>query len=87
MFLAKSEDKENEQIKICFIGEQNVGKTNIINRAKGEKFNENYNPSFGYEFSEKKILLNNREYKLQLLDTFIKRRFFLDIPNFFIEII
>ena len=55
MFLAKSEDKENEQIKICFIGEQNVGKTNIINRAKGEKFNENYNPSFGYEFSEKKF--------------------------------
>ena len=52
MFLAKSEDKENEQIKICFIGEQNVGKTNIINRAKGEKFNENFQKKKFYSIIE-----------------------------------
>ena len=73
MPIAKKDEKENEPIIICFIGEQNVGKTNILNRAKGENFNENYNPSYGYELSDKKILLNNREYKLMLFDSFIKR--------------
>ena len=34
-------DKENEGIKILLLGENGVGKTNLINILNGSKLNEN----------------------------------------------
>ena len=47
--------EENPQIQkeyyVAFIGERSVGKTSIINRYKGEKYDENVQPTQGSAFA------------------------------------
>ncbi len=59
------------QIKIILLGESGVGKTSIIERFKGNPFDENYKPSMGASFASKNIKIPESEdvIKFQLWDT------------------
>ena len=63
------EDNPEDEIKIILIGEKGVGKTNLINIAIGENFNENEKSTAASTLSLKNIKLNNKEYNLDLWDT------------------
>ena len=60
------QNDKNDVIKVLFLGESGVGKTNIINILMGEIFNDNEITTISSHFSEKKIFLENKEYKLHL---------------------
>ena len=61
--------EDDKIIKIILLGESGVGKTNLINIAIGNPFNENEKWTADYSFSEKKIKLKGKEYKLNIWDT------------------
>ena len=65
----KNENKEFE-IKICLLGQNNVGKTAIANRFCKNNFIYNYPPTIGGQYYEQNITLNNGEkIKLHIWDT------------------
>ena len=58
--ISKRKTKEQEQTTpyytLVLIGDNNVGKTQILHRLNGEKFEEKYFPTFGVDFRIKKSL-------------------------------
>ena len=65
--------KENE-IKIILLGDSGVGKTSLINMALGRKFVETQMSTMLLSFTPKKVLINNKEYQLNLWDTIGQER-------------
>ena len=71
----KSEVKEFE-IKICLLGDVNVGKTSIASRFCKNSFNENYINTIGGAYQQQNIVLNNgAKIKLHIWDTSGQDRF------------
>ena len=71
----KSESKEYE-IKICLLGDVNVGKTSIASRFCKNSFNENYINTIGGAYQQQNIVLNNgAKIKLHIWDTSGQDRF------------
>jgi GTPase SAR1 family protein len=58
----KSELKEFE-IKICLLGDVNVGKTSIASRFCKNSFNENYINTIGGAYQQQNIVLNNGDFE------------------------
>ena len=54
--------------EIIFLGDACTGKTSIINRIVGIKFNENYEKSIAMDFRYKKIEFENKIFKFKLWD-------------------
>jgi small GTP-binding protein len=65
----KDDENANDGIKIILLGESGVGKTNLINIAIGNPFCENEKSTAASSFSEKKIKVKGKEYKLNIWDT------------------
>ena len=63
------------EIKIILLGESGVGKTNLINILMGIPFNDNEKSSASNSYSEKKVTINNKLYKLNLWDTIGQEKF------------
>lgn len=60
--MSDSEDETGEkQLKIVFVGEANVGKTNIIKRFCYNEFSRIYNQTIGADFHIKRIVLPERK--------------------------
>ena len=71
----KQESKEFE-IKICLLGDVNVGKTSIASRFCKNSFNENYINTIGGAYQQQNIVLNNgTKMKLHIWDTSGQDRF------------
>ena len=71
----KQETKEFE-IKICLLGDVNVGKTSIASRFCKNSFNENYINTIGGAYQQQNIVLNNgAKIKLHIWDTSGQDRF------------
>lgn len=68
--MSESEDEITDvQLKIVFIGESNVGKTNIIKRFCYNEYSRNYNQTIGADFHIKHIILpEKREVTLKITD-------------------
>ena len=62
-------DKKCYVVKIIIIGNQSVGKTNIINRYVKGEFSEDYNVTIGMDFLMCNIESNDKIFKLRLWDT------------------
>ena len=67
---SKEQDKSIPYFKLILIGENEVGKTQILHRLNNEQFDEKYSPTFGIDF---RIISINEEksklkYDLQILD-------------------
>ena len=69
MSIEKNDTIEENRIKSIIIGNTAVGKTNLINIAIGQPFNENQPSTFGQNYCQKKINHMGHEYILDLWDT------------------
>ena len=65
----ENENENQNEIKAILLGNAGVGKTNLINRAIGLKFDENYNSTSSGIFRTKKIEIGNKSYTVNLWDT------------------
>ena len=71
----KQESKEFE-VKICLLGDVNVGKTSIASRFCKNSFNDNYINTIGGAYQQQNITLNNGvKIKLHIWDTSGQDRF------------
>ena len=65
----EEEEEETNEIKVILIGDSGVGKTNLINKALGKRFNETENVTAAANFSVKNMTINGKEFKIKLWDT------------------
>ena len=68
-------NSEDSAIKCIILGEMFVGKTNLINIASGAGFNNDYQSTAAPTFSIVKVLINEKEYHIQLWDTIGQEKF------------
>ena len=73
--MSQNEDEETDEIKVILIGDSGVGKTNLINIAMGNEFNDNEKTTSTATFSVKKMKINGKEYNLNLWDTIGQEKF------------
>jgi len=53
MISKKKEGREVDKlVKVCFVGDSNVGKTSIIRRMKGEEYWEDTEPTIGKTYNK-----------------------------------
>ena len=73
---------EHEEIKykLIVIGDENVGKTSIINRFKTNQFTGDYEPTVGLDFQSIPLLIDNQNVTLLLYDTAGQEKFRSLIP-------
>ena len=62
-------DKKCYVVKIIVIGNQSVGKTNIINRYVKGEFTQDYNITIGMDFLSCNLELGDKIFKLRIWDT------------------
>ena len=61
--------QDKKAIKIVFVGESGVGKTNLIRISNDEPFQRERNCTVSSSFLEKNIIVNNKLYSYNLWDT------------------
>ena len=61
--------KDKKAIKIVFVGESGVGKTNLIRISNDEPFQKERDCTLSSSFLEKDIIVNNKQYSYNLWDT------------------
>ena len=68
-FEMATEENYVTQVKVIFVGDAGVGKTQIINKFVNSKFDETYDSTVGVEFMSKDITFHDTKIKLQMWDT------------------
>ena len=71
----KKKDEIFYSVKFIIIGNQSVGKTNIVHRFATGQFNEAYSATIGMDFLTYNIKLDDNLFHLQLWDTAGSERF------------
>lgn len=61
--------KNDENVKVAFLGDSGVGKTCIIKRYTEDEFNENSASTSGASYSQKFLDINGKTLQLDLWDT------------------
>ena len=77
-----SEGDNVPPVKVIFVGDAGVGKTQIINRISNKPFSEAYEPSIGVDFMSKNILFRGQNIKLQMWDTAGQEKYKGLIPSY-----
>lgn len=70
-------------IRLLIIGDSGVGKSSIITRYTDETFDTNYLTTIGIDFKIKRIVIDNKRYKLQIWDTAGQERFRTITTNYY----
>ena len=68
------------QYKLIFLGDQNVGKTCILNRYVNNEFTENYQATIGLDFQSKNVTIGNQDLNILFYDTAGQEKFRSLIP-------
>ena len=76
----KPTQPEEIKYKLIVIGDENVGKTSIINRFKNNLFSPEYEPTVGLDFQSIPILIDDQSVTLLLYDTAGQEKFKSLIP-------
>ena len=76
----KTIEQEEIKYKLIVIGDENVGKTSIINRFKNNQFSPEYEPTVGLDFQSIPILIDEQSVTLLLYDTAGQEKFKSLIP-------
>jgi len=66
---------KSDLVKIILIGDSYVGKTSLLERFVNNSFDPNFSSTIGFDFKIKKLEINGREVKTQILDTSGNERF------------
>lgn len=56
----------SNECKIVFVGDSGVGKTSIIQRYVTSEFNEDVTATIGAMYISKTLVMDDKEYKLQV---------------------
>ena len=76
----KTIEQEEIKYKLIVIGDENVGKTSVINRFKNNLFSPEYEPTVGLDFQSIPILIDDQSVTLLLYDTAGQEKFKSLIP-------
>ena len=68
-------DFQDYDIKVILLGNSGVGKTNLINRSLGNKFNEEEQTTTSASFFAKELEINNQKCVVNLWDTIGQEKF------------
>ena len=67
--------ESNNDLKMILVGNSGVGKTNLINSLIGEKFQSVTLATVSSTFVEKKIMIDNKLYEVEIWDTAGQEKF------------
>jgi Ras-related protein Rab-6A len=76
---------ETPKYKLIFLGDQNVGKSSILNRFLNDTFVEEYQATIGLDFQSKNVQIENQDIHLLLYDTAGQEKFRSLIPMYIRE--
>ena len=85
MYLSNESQNESLKFKLIVVGDQNTGKSCILNRFANEIFEENYQATIGLDFLNKTVNINGQEIHLVLYDTAGQEKFRSLIPMYIRE--
>lgn len=71
------------EVKVCIIGDSDVGKTSLSTRFCHGEFPENSTPTIGASFLQKRVSVENCEINLQVWDTAGQERFRSMAPMYY----
>mmetsp|Transcript_1590 Transcript_1590/g.2627 ORF Transcript_1590/g.2627 Transcript_1590/m.2627 type:complete len:198 (+) Transcript_1590:198-791(+) len=71
------------EIKVCIIGDTNVGKTSLSTRYCHGEFPGNSTPTIGASFLQRRVIVDNTEMSLQIWDTAGQERFRSMAPMYY----
>ena len=75
-----NDEVEEVKYKLIVIGDENVGKTAILNRFKNNQFSAIYEPTVGLDFQSIPIIIDDQSVTLLLYDTAGQEKFRSLIP-------
>ena len=79
--------REDELIyKVILIGDQNVGKTSIIQKLVTKYFNKKYNSTIGFDIFYYRVKINDKIIKLNIWDSCGMKDFFSCTKNIFTDV-
>ena len=78
-----SEDPEEIEIKLILLGNQGVGKTNLINLATEKEFNQHEESTLSSSFSTLKMEVDGIKFKVNLWDTVGQEKYRQIVKLFF----
>jgi len=81
--LPENTDKEDLSFKVIIIGDSNVGKSSLANKAIKNKFDSGYSATIGFDFFSFFVKINNKVLKLQIWDTCGQEIYQSLITNFY----
>ena len=85
MYSENESQNESLKFKLIVVGDQNTGKSCILNRFANEIFEENYQATIGLDFLNKIVNINGQKVHLVLYDTKKKKKFRSLIPMYIRE--
>ena len=85
MYSENESQNESLKFKLIVVGDQNTGKSCILNRFANEIFEENYQATIGLDFLNKIVNINGQEIHLVLYDTAGQEKFRSLIPMYIRE--
>jgi Ras-related protein Rab-6A len=80
--IPQSVNPEIPKYKLIFLGDQNVGKSCILNRFMNDTFTEEYQATIGLDFQSKNVQIDNQDIHLLLYDTAGQEKFRSLIPMY-----
>ena len=80
-----SKDPEEIEIKIILLGDQGVGKTNLINLATEREFNQHEESTLTASFSTLKMEIDGIKFKVNLWDTVGQEKYRQIVKLFFTD--
>ena len=82
MATPQSVNPEIPKYKLIFLGDQNVGKSCILNRFMNDTFTEEYQATIGLDFQSKNVQIDNQDIHSLLYDTAGQEKFRSLIPMY-----
>ena len=80
--MSSKKNPETPKYKLIFLGDQNVGKSSILNRFLNDTFIEEYQATIGLDFQSKNVQIDNQDIHLLLYDTSGQEKFRSLIPMY-----
>ena len=80
--MSSKKNPETPKYKLIFLGDQNVGKSSILNRFLNDTFVEEYQATIGLDFQSKNVQIENQDIHLLLYDTAGQEKFRSLIPMY-----